>query len=133
MKLCNKFDKAQKLLNEAAKLVGKRGNFDSDAAYGRAVHSKLAELIRKRPGSGLEAELSFVFEGLEDVPPGTKGSVRPDVKQKEEGDDETLCFLDAMTLEQRLRPWYMRKVANYALRTRDKAKRVIVIEIRPQK
>lgn len=133
MKLCGKFDEAQKLLNEAAKLVGDRDNFDSDAAFGRAVHSKLAELITENPQYGLEAELSFVFEGLKEVPPGTKGSVRPDVKQKEEGEDETLCFLDAKTLKQRLRPWYMRKVANYALRTRDKAKRVIVIEIRPQK
>jgi hypothetical protein len=132
MKLCKKFDKAQELLNHAAKLVGDPDNYDSKAAYGRAVHAKLTELIRAKPKSGLEAELSFVFEGLKDVPPGTKGSVRPDVKQKEKGEDETLCFLDAKTGDQRLRPWYMRKVANYALRTRKNAKRVIVIEIRPE-
>jgi hypothetical protein len=133
LKLCGKFDEAQKLLNKAARLVGDRDNYDSDAAYGRAVHAELTELIRRKPQYGLDAELSFVFEGLKDVPRGTKDSVRPDAKQKEEGEDETLCFLDAKTLNQRLRPAYMRKVANYVLRTRPNAKRVVVIEIRPQK
>jgi len=132
-KLCKKLDKAQEVLNEAAKFVGKPSKYDSRAAYGRAVHEKLTELIEENPEYGLEAELSFVYEGLKDVPRGTKDSVRPDVKQKEKGEDETLCFLDAKTLDQRLRPRYMRKVANYALRTRPNAKRIIVIEIRPQK
>jgi hypothetical protein len=130
-KLCPKVDKVQDLMNAAAKAIRDKGNYYG-AEFGRKVHYKLEELIEERPDLGLESELSFVIDGHKDVPRGTKGSVRPDVKEREKGEDETLCFYDGKTGDAQLARWYMHKVARYVLKTRDKAKRIVVIQVKPQ-
>ena len=85
----------------------------------------------------LDSERSFVIDAYRDVRYGRKDSIRTDVKEKEKIEtdndgDETLCFYDDKTGGARLDPRYMRKIANYMLKTRPKAKRIVVTEVRPE-
>jgi hypothetical protein len=137
-KLCDKVDKVQELINEAAKKTREEGKFNGPLSFGREVHLNLKELIKEKPVLDLESERSFVITGKK-ARYGEKGSVRPDLKEKEEKEnkhnddgDETLCFYDGKTGKARLDPRYMHKVANYVLKTRPKAKRVIVTEVKPE-
>ena len=138
-KLCDKVDKVQELMNEAARKTRQEGKYKDAQAFGREVHLNLKKSIMENSKLELEAERSFVFDGDRDVRYGKKGSVRPDIKEKEKEEnkhnddgDETLCFYDGKTGKARLDPRYMHKVANYVLRTRPRAKRVIVTEVKPE-
>ena len=137
-KLCPRIESVQGLLNEAARITRKEGKYKDPQSFGNEVHRNLEKLIAKNRDAdlALDSERSFLIDRYRDVPRGKKGSVRPDVKEKEKVEtdndgDETLCFYDGNTGGARLDPRYMRKIANYMLKTRP-AKRVIVTEVRPE-
>jgi hypothetical protein len=137
-KLCPRIESVQGLLNEAARITREEGKYKGPQSFGNEVHRNLQILIEgnRTRNLALDSERSFLIDRYRDVPRGKKGSVRPDVKEKEKVEtdddgDETLCFYDGKTGGARLDPRYMRKIANYMLKTRP-AKRVIVTEVRPE-
>jgi hypothetical protein len=138
-KVCPKIHDVRRLMNEAARITRQEGKYKGRQSFGNEFHRNLEKLIKENPESNLafDSERSFLIDKYQHVPRGMKGSVRPDVKEKEEVEtdhdgDETLCFYDGKTGGARLKPEYMRKVANYMLRTRPKAKRIVVTEVRPE-
>jgi hypothetical protein len=139
VKLCPKIDHVQRLLNEATRITRAEGKYKGRQSFGKEVHRNLSILIEENPDPdlNLDSERSFLIDAYRDVPYGKRGSIRTDVKEKErietdDDGDETLCFYDGKTGGARLDPGYMRKIANYMIRTRPKAKRIIVIEVRPE-
>ena len=138
-KLCPKIDDVQSLLNEAARITREEGKYKGGGSFGNRAHFHLENLIKnsQKQDLHLDSERSFLIDAYRDVPRGKKDSIRTDVKEKEKVEtdtdgDETLCFYDAKTGGARLNPSYMRKIANYMLKTRPKAKRFVVIEVRPE-
>lgn len=137
--VCPKVEKVQSFLNEAARITREEGKYNSPQSFGNEVHLNLEKLIKKSPDPklNLDSERSFLIDAYQDVARGKKGSIRTDVKEKEkietdDDGDETLCFYDGKTGGARLDPRYMRKIANYMLKTRPKAKRIVVTEVRPE-
>ena len=137
--VCPKVEEVQGLLSKAARITREEGKYNSPQSFGNEVHRNLEKLIKDStdPKLNLDSERSFLIDAFRDVPRGKKGSIRTDVKEKEKTEtdddgDETLCFYDGKTGGARLDPRYMRKIANYMLKTRRKAKRIVVTEVRPE-
>jgi len=129
-KVCKKLDKVEELIKKAAKKAGDRDNYQNEAAYGTEVHFNLKTLIEKNPKYRLEAERSFIISGdeNEDVPYGTKDSLRTDVE--EPVGRRTLCLHDLKTGKKGLGRKYMRAIAEAALRKYPNVKRIVVTEVK---
>jgi hypothetical protein len=132
--VCPRYWEVQSITNQAAASIS-RGAYDSDAAYGTAVHKLIKDEINgtettppTRPiDPDFRAEVSATKSG--EVRYGTKGSIRVDVFENPK--TGIVCIYDIKTGESGLSFARMRELATKASTLYPGTQRIIVSEVRP--
>jgi hypothetical protein len=136
---CPKYDDVQGETDKAARATN-RAEYRNAAEYGTAVHTELRDLIREYNNPNLRPEVSLL-KTLQETGErpwrpddqedrfGKKGSIRVDVL--ENTDTGTVCVYDIKTGKSGLYPFRIAEIARTVYLRYPKARRIMVIEMRP--
>jgi hypothetical protein len=91
------------ILTQVADRIGPRGDL-SARDYGTKIHTEFARAVKAEGIPGVEVEQTFGFDPKEDVPYGSKGSIRTDVLLRDPS-GTIIAIWDVKTGVSGLSPW----------------------------
>jgi hypothetical protein len=127
---CKLLDDVQTRTDKAVEEVRKDGKYKGPADFGTKVHKLIAKGINDEDDPNYRAEVSGFKSRYADAAYGDKGSIRIDAFENRP-EFSTVCIYDPKTGERGLSLPRMLELAQTAQRLFGKAKRLIVIEVRP--